>query len=130
MSRKLEPAVARPRLYAGADQPARLSLEIERIQDRGEMVPVIMQDILQLPFWALTKLASVGRNALAESRFSCAIWSCVMYLSNMVASTREAQAKQLVTLHYSSGYQGRGDELEREALAAFRGVDRSASYCR
>jgi ribonuclease Z len=32
---------------------------------------------------------------------------------------REAQVKRLVTLHYSPRYQGRGDELEREALAAF-----------
>jgi poly(3-hydroxybutyrate) depolymerase len=66
LSRKLEPAVARPRLYAGADQPARLSLEIEHIQDRGEMVPVIMQDILQLPFCALTKFARSGGTRLPK----------------------------------------------------------------
>jgi poly(3-hydroxybutyrate) depolymerase len=57
VSCRLEPAVPRPRLYAGADQPARLSLEIKRIQHRGETVPVVVQDILQLPFCAITRLA-------------------------------------------------------------------------
>ncbi|KAB2914274.1 MAG: ribonuclease Z [Hyphomicrobiaceae bacterium] len=35
---------------------------------------------------------------------------------------REAQVKRIVTLHYSPRYEGRGDELEREALAAFHGA--------
>jgi poly(3-hydroxybutyrate) depolymerase len=54
---KLEPAVPRPRLYAGADQPARLSLEIDAIKHRGETVPVVSQDVLQMPFCAITRLA-------------------------------------------------------------------------
>jgi ribonuclease Z len=36
---------------------------------------------------------------------------------------RQAQVKRIVTLHYSPRYEGRGDELEREALAAFHGTD-------
>lgn len=51
----LEPAVPRPRLYAGADQPARLSLEIDSIEHQGELVPVVSQDVLQMPFCALTQ---------------------------------------------------------------------------
>ena len=51
----LEPA-ARRRSYAGSDQPARLSLEIDSITHRGELVPVLTQDVLQMPFCALTKL--------------------------------------------------------------------------
>jgi ribonuclease Z len=39
---------------------------------------------------------------------------------------RQAQVKRIVTLHYSPRYEGRGDELEREALAAFHGTSRSA----
>ena len=35
---------------------------------------------------------------------------------------REAQVKRIVTLHYSPRYEGRGEELEREALAAFHGA--------
>jgi ribonuclease Z len=35
---------------------------------------------------------------------------------------RQARAKRMVTLHYSPRYEGRGDELEREALAAFHGT--------
>jgi len=31
---------------------------------------------------------------------------------------RQAQVKRIVTLHYSPRYEGRGDELERQALAA------------
>jgi poly(3-hydroxybutyrate) depolymerase len=57
VSYKLEPAVRRPRLYAGAEQPARLSLEIDAVRHRGEKVPVVSQDILQLPFCAVTRLA-------------------------------------------------------------------------
>ncbi len=45
----------RPRLYAGADQPARLSLEIDRIEHQGEPIPVLSHDVLQLPFCALTR---------------------------------------------------------------------------
>lgn len=47
----------RPRLYAGADQPARLSLEIEAIRHRRQLIPIISQDILQMPFCAVTRLA-------------------------------------------------------------------------
>lgn len=36
---------------------------------------------------------------------------------------RQAKVKRLVTLHYSPRYSGRGDELEREALAAFHGTE-------
>src|SRR5690606_19126049 len=36
---------------------------------------------------------------------------------------RQARVKRLVTLHYSPRYSGRGDELEREALAAFHGSE-------
>jgi ribonuclease Z len=39
---------------------------------------------------------------------------------------REAQVKRMVTLHYSPRYEGRGDELEREALVAFHGTGRCA----
>ncbi len=53
----LEPAVPRPRLYAGADQPARLSLEIDAIKHQGQLFPVVSQDILQMPFCAITRLA-------------------------------------------------------------------------
>lgn len=45
------------RLYAGADQPARLSLEIDSIEHQGELVPILSQDVLQMPFCALTRLA-------------------------------------------------------------------------
>lgn len=55
--RNLEPAVPRPRLYAGADQPARLSLEIDAIEHRGNTVPVVARDVLQMPFCAITRLA-------------------------------------------------------------------------
>jgi poly(3-hydroxybutyrate) depolymerase len=44
-------------LYAGADQPARLSLEIDAIKHQGQVLPVVSQDILQMPFCALTRLA-------------------------------------------------------------------------
>jgi len=54
---RLEPAVPRPRLYAGADQPARLSLEIGAIKDHGKLVPVVSQEVLQMPFCALTSFA-------------------------------------------------------------------------
>jgi poly(3-hydroxybutyrate) depolymerase len=54
---KLEQPVRRPRLYAGADQPARLSLEIDAVRHRGETIPVVSQDILQMPFCAVTRLA-------------------------------------------------------------------------
>jgi poly(3-hydroxybutyrate) depolymerase len=54
---RLDPAVPRPRLYAGADQPARLSLEIERIAHEGECIPVLSKDILQKPFCAIVRYA-------------------------------------------------------------------------
>ena len=47
----------RPRLYAGADQPARLSLEIDSIEHQGELVPILSRDVLQMPFCALTRFA-------------------------------------------------------------------------
>jgi poly(3-hydroxybutyrate) depolymerase len=53
----LEPAVPRPRLFAGVEQPARLSLEIDAIEHQGRSVPVVSQDVLQLPFCALTRIA-------------------------------------------------------------------------
>ena len=49
----------RPRLYAGADQPARLSLEIEAIRLQGRPVPIVTQDVLQMPFCAVVRLARV-----------------------------------------------------------------------
>jgi ribonuclease Z len=39
---------------------------------------------------------------------------------------RQAQVKHIVTLHYSPRYEGRGDELAREALVAFHGTGRRA----
>ena len=47
----LEPAVPRPRLYAGADQPARLSLEIDAIEAQGEKITIVSKDVLQSPFF-------------------------------------------------------------------------------
>jgi poly(3-hydroxybutyrate) depolymerase len=44
-------------LYAGADQPARLSLEIGAVEHQGQVFPVVSQDILQMPFCAITRLA-------------------------------------------------------------------------
>jgi poly(3-hydroxybutyrate) depolymerase len=44
-------------LYAGADQPARISLEIDAIAHGGEAVPVVSQDVLRMPFCAVTRLA-------------------------------------------------------------------------
>jgi poly-beta-hydroxyalkanoate depolymerase len=41
-------------MYAGADQPARLSLEIKGIKHHGRLLPVVSQEILQMPFCALT----------------------------------------------------------------------------
>jgi poly(3-hydroxybutyrate) depolymerase len=60
----LAPAMPRPRLYAGADQPARLSLEIDSIEDHAELVPVAVQDVVQAPFCALTRLARSDRTDL------------------------------------------------------------------
>jgi poly(3-hydroxybutyrate) depolymerase len=62
LSSRLQPAVAKRRLYAGADQPARLSLEIDTIEDGGT-VPVAVEDVLQLPFCALTRFARSDRQA-------------------------------------------------------------------
>jgi poly(3-hydroxybutyrate) depolymerase len=44
-------------LYAGADQPARLSLEIDAIRHQGQLIPVLSQDVLQMPLCAITRLA-------------------------------------------------------------------------
>lgn len=57
MNCQLEPAVPRPRLYAGADQPARLSLEIAAIRHQGQSFPIVSHDVLQMPFCALMRLA-------------------------------------------------------------------------
>jgi poly(3-hydroxybutyrate) depolymerase len=62
----LRPALPRPRLYAGADQPARLSLEIDTIEDRGDLVPVIVQDIRHMPFCALTRHSRSDRGDLPK----------------------------------------------------------------
>ena len=61
-----EPAVARRRWYAGADQPARLSLEIDSITHQGELVAVLTQDVLQMPFCALTRLARLDGTHLPK----------------------------------------------------------------
>jgi poly(3-hydroxybutyrate) depolymerase len=63
---RLEPAVPRRRFYAGADQPARLSLEINSIEHDGEFIPVVSEDILQMPFCALTRLARVDGTQLPK----------------------------------------------------------------
>jgi poly(3-hydroxybutyrate) depolymerase len=63
---QLEPAVPRPRLYAGADQPARLSLEIDAIRDQGETLPVVSQDVLQMPFCAVTRIARLDGTHLPK----------------------------------------------------------------
>lgn len=60
------PSVPRPRLYAGADQPARLSLEIESIEDDAELAPIAVQDVLQTPFCALTRFARSDRTELPK----------------------------------------------------------------
>ncbi len=59
-------AVPRPRLYAGADQPARRSLEIDRITLQGESIPIASQDILQTPFCVLSMLARADRKRLPK----------------------------------------------------------------
>jgi poly(3-hydroxybutyrate) depolymerase len=46
-------------LYPGADQPARLSMDIASITHRGELVPVTSQDLLEMPFCALVRIARV-----------------------------------------------------------------------
>jgi poly(3-hydroxybutyrate) depolymerase len=58
--------VRRPRLYAGADQPARLSLEIDAVRHRGETVPVVSQDVLQMPFCAVTRHARADGEGLPK----------------------------------------------------------------
>lgn len=63
---RLPQAVPRPRLYAGAEQPARLSLEIDNVEDHGELVPVVVRDVLQMPFCALTRLARSDRADLPK----------------------------------------------------------------
>ena len=56
----------RPRLYACADQPARLSLEIGAIEDHAELVRVTAEDRLQMPFCALSRLARSDRTDLPK----------------------------------------------------------------
>jgi poly(3-hydroxybutyrate) depolymerase len=53
-------------LYAGADQPARLSLEIDAIEHDAVLVPVSVKDVLQMPFCALTRLARSDRSDLPK----------------------------------------------------------------
>jgi poly(3-hydroxybutyrate) depolymerase len=62
----LEPPVPRPRLYAGADQPARLSLEIDAIGDKGETVPVVAQDLVHMPFCAVRRMARLDGTDLPK----------------------------------------------------------------
>src|SRR5262245_39244937 len=59
-------SVPRPRLYAGADQPARLSLEIDTIEERAQPVRVAVEDVLQMPFCALTRFARSDRGDLPK----------------------------------------------------------------
>jgi poly(3-hydroxybutyrate) depolymerase len=66
LSSSLLPAIPRPRLYAGAEQPARLSLEIEAIDDDGGPVRIAVDDVLQLPFCALTRFSRLDRKALPK----------------------------------------------------------------
>ncbi|MFN3745308.1 MAG: polyhydroxyalkanoate depolymerase [Hyphomicrobiaceae bacterium] len=56
----------RPRLYAGADQPPRLGLEIDAIDARGQRIPILTQDVLQTPFCALTMLARTDKRNLPQ----------------------------------------------------------------
>jgi poly(3-hydroxybutyrate) depolymerase len=65
-SARLTPAVPRPRRYAGADQPARLSLEIDTIGFPGEQIGVVSEDVLQTPFCALTRLVRSDRKRLPK----------------------------------------------------------------
>jgi poly(3-hydroxybutyrate) depolymerase len=53
-------------LYAGADQPARLSLEIDAIRDQKETLPVVSQDVLQMPFCAVTRIARLDGTHLPK----------------------------------------------------------------
>ena len=53
-------------MYAGADQPARLSLEIDTIAHQGECVPVLTRDVLHLPFCVLTRLGRADRTHLPK----------------------------------------------------------------
>lgn len=56
----------RPRLYAGADQPARLSLEIDAVEVQGQKIAVTSEDILQTPFCALSRLTRADRMHLPK----------------------------------------------------------------
>lgn len=53
----LDPPAPRLHLFAGADQPARLSFEIDAVELDGAHVPVVTEDVVQLPFCALVKFA-------------------------------------------------------------------------
>jgi len=55
-----------PRRNAGADQSARLSLEISTIEDHAELVPVAAEERLQMPFCALSRLARTDRTDLPK----------------------------------------------------------------
>jgi len=54
---RLPPSLPRPRLYAGADQPARVSLEIDAVGHGAGTVPVMVEDVAHLPFCALARFA-------------------------------------------------------------------------
>src|SRR5262245_20028434 len=60
------PSMPRSRLYAGTDQPARLSLEIDTIEDRAQPVPVAVEVRLQMPFCALSRFARSDRTDLPK----------------------------------------------------------------
>lgn len=53
----LDPPVPRQRLFAGADQPARLSFEIESVELGGTRSRVVTEDVAQFPFCALVRFA-------------------------------------------------------------------------
>ena len=71
----LPPAVARPRWFAGADQPARLSMEIDKILVGSRSIRIVTEDVLHLPFCALTRLCRIdGANlptVLVAAPLSC-----------------------------------------------------------
>lgn len=56
-------------LYAGAEQRLRLSLEIDTIEERGQIVPVVLRVVLQMPFCALSMLARSDRAHLPNVFF-------------------------------------------------------------
>ena len=53
----LDVPASRRRLFAGTDQPARLSFEFDNIRDGPHEISIITTDILRLPFCVLTRFA-------------------------------------------------------------------------